>query len=273
MNEKFDVFNDWFIGIAGKNPSYYKLFKKFYEIKSVEFKRIDSPNAYARKLHIAYDFLIRNKQYLYVLPKLPVQYKKFDELYNDISRIKHMKLMLKSINSERHNSFFPKSLFKDFDIKTKICLLDVYIERKNRMKRNFNIKRISHIKDFFKQLNIKYTDNSSKDYKLFKKKIKTFVDCKIVYKKNKLIIIKIHDYHFFKQLPKIRWCLKNERYWEDYVGHNKNSQYIVFNFDIIQNHAEHRISFTTWNNDVTYCFNNNNIPLSDTIGQKYYDKI
>ena len=75
-------FNGLFGFTIKKHPGYYKLFYKFF-IDKENFKGRQLAINYTRKLYNVYQVLIYNKHYISILPKLPIQYKVFDELYKD----------------------------------------------------------------------------------------------------------------------------------------------------------------------------------------------
>jgi len=244
-------FNKWVISIRDKHPHYYKMFNVYY--------KQGTPLKILQEL---YDFLIENKNLLYILPKNLSTYNTYDELNGDLYVIDEYNSYY---YSELQDAGFPKKIWNSLskDDKKKLFYMDNIPSKLGRYK---NLVR------FLNDNNIKYSFYDNDKLYEYTKNLLSNKNTKICYDKGGMIISRV-NYKTFVKVTSKKWCIKHKDEWKDMVK-KTNKQYVVIDFNYVNTDDKHKFAFTVKKNGkVKYIFDMNNDEHDKKIAKKFLKMI
>lgn len=177
-----------------------------------------------------------------------------EDIVNLISEIKSIKQRKKSLSIIKQFNTQQRVLLSKENFTKKQSLLLFKFDVLNKdLKINFikKVSNVNNVETFFELLYLFTKDSYIWSYDDFTKYInnkdKLGLNLDIVYtnKRNKVYILKIHDYNTMKELgAQTSWCIsKYESSWDEYCN-NENNQYIFYDFKQPENHIKSMFGFT-----------------------------
>jgi len=164
------------------------------------------------------------------LPKPPIEYKSYEELIDDINKIKNEKIVKKFINE------LPSNLKKRVKMNINEEFKELAIKLYNLPNSKGFFKNISKIKSYIELIKYMkdFIEKGEIDYYNLLNELKNIDGVEIVYKNDKdgIIIIKVLDYRASKKLGSTNWCISNSfSMFSNYVYNPKCNQYFIWNFN------------------------------------------
>ena len=216
--------------LLNKNPNFVYKFTKWRYLNKISMEDIES----------VIDVIKNNKNIVDLLDRNIIDYNKFEELVDDLTKAKYKaiinKFLTESIWYKSYRDEIKKYLNKNPEkegIIIEFIDLDTNLQKEFLSVLKYYKSNDVDVDTFFDEITTFIEKKSLRGDDL-RKKIESKKDkLKIVYDKDNVIVISTRNKSVIKELGSQKWCIVySDFYFHHYIGDYANQQYICFNLNL-----------------------------------------